>query len=223
MIFLLKFLYVLDLFSTLLVFIKIFIVIAITFALVFIGWVRQELKKQNKTAHHSPPKINSSPSFDIAKPEEQIFEKPKRFFKVAGAFLPERQAILIDLVEKNKNNLKRNWNGKSNQKIKESGERFYEFNFMEVNSRAELRHEPENENDPNAIAIYVGRKKENKIGYVPKKDIDKVNSIMKEENRNSFKFRIGGGRFKQYNEILDKVEIVNGEYNGFVFFHDGYY
>ncbi|NLJ19325.1 HIRAN domain-containing protein [Globicatella sulfidifaciens] len=152
-------------------------------------------------------------------------EKPKekRFFKVAGSFIPERQEILRELVEKNKNDYGgKQWKGMSNNEIKNSGKRCYEYSFMAVNTRAELRLDPTNEHDPNAIAVYVGRKKDQMIGYVPREEIEYINKIMEEDNRSSFKFRVGGGRYKQYNIELDKVEIKNDEYNGFVFFHDYY-
>jgi|GEM_PF-6325958 len=200
--------------------------IVFLFLLGLVVFVIATIVKQNKAIK----KQKSKSKTEIAsEPEpikaEQIKHEPppKRFFLVAGTFLPERQKILKDLVDKNKSDYTgKKWKGFSNQKIKGSSKRYYEYGFLPVFSRAVLIHEPENENDPNAIAVFVGKKKDQMIGYVPKIEIEKVNEIMKKDDRNSFKFRVGGGRYKEYDPETDQVKIVNDNYNGIIFYHDYY-
>lgn len=206
------------------------IAIAFLFLLGLVVFVIATIVKQNKAIKKKPskskPEITSEPEIEPEPIKTEPIKhepSPKRFFVVAGTFLPERQKILKDLVDKNKSDYSgKKWKGFSNKRIKGSSKRYYEYNFLPVFSRAVLIHEPENEHDPNAIAVFVGKKKDQMIGYVPKAEIKKVNEIMKKDDRNSFKFRVGGGRYKEYDPGTDQVKIINDNYNGIIFYHDYY-
>jgi hypothetical protein len=77
-------------------------------------------------------------------------------------------------------------------------ERCYEYETEWL--LAEIVPEPENEHDPNALAVYVDNVR---IGYIPKKDQKKVNSVTL---INAYA-EIYGGNFKETDEY---DEIVRG-------------
>lgn len=89
----------------------------------------------------------------------------KEIFKctVRGHFIDNRQAVLMDIFIDN---------SLGNKKIKEEGFTFVEgFPYLyrkEFKNFAYLKPEPNNQADPNAIAIYL--KDGSHIGYVPKED-----------------------------------------------------
>lgn len=78
-------------------------------------------------------------------------------------------------------------------------DRCYQFDTEWLS--AEIVPEPENEFDPNALAVYVDGVR---IGYVPRKDQAKVNSV----TPTSVDVEIYGGKFKDLDE---DDNIIKGE------------
>ena len=82
--------------------------------------------------------------------------------------------------------------------VEEVFDRCYEYDVEFY--PAQLVPEPENEYDPNAIAVYV---EGSKVGYIARKDQAKVNSIQVDK----YEAEVYGGRYKEVNE---DNEIVAG-------------
>lgn len=119
-------------------------------------------------------------------------------FKIAG--FDYRQAELEQLFETpNEDYL---LNGKAF--AEEVLDKAYEF-LTEWKS-ARIVYEPENEYDPNAIAVYVG---ETKIGYIQKKDQTRFNNLPPGE----MEVELYGGRYKEavYDDYGEFEKIEKGE------------
>lgn len=97
----------------------------------------------------------------------------KEVFKcnVRGHFISDRQAVLMDIFIDE---------SLGDKKIKEEGFTFIEgFPYLyrkEFKNLAYLKPEPDNQADPNAIAIYL--KDGSHIGYVPKEDTGVVREAL---------------------------------------------
>ena len=70
-------------------------------------------------------------------------------------------------------------------------ERIFEYDFEPKN--VELRPEPENEYDPNAVAVWVDGYQ---VGYVPRGSCSHVKKILGEYEVEDISAKIGGGRYK---------------------------
>ena len=82
--------------------------------------------------------------------------------------------------------------------VEEVGERCYEYDVEYY--PAQLVPEPENQYDPDAIAVYV---EGSRVGYIARKDQPAVNSLQAER----FEAEVYGGRFK---DLGEDGELVTG-------------
>lgn len=80
------------------------------------------------------------------------------------------------------------------------------YEFLTEWKSARIVYEPENEYDPNAIAVYVG---ETKIGYIQKKDQTRFNNLPPGE----MEVELYGGRYKEavYDDYGEFEKIEKGE------------
>lgn len=100
------------------------------------------------------------------------------------------------------------YNGYTNKEIKEEtfGDRVYQYDLEEF-SECELKLEPNNEYDPDAIAIYVH---DFKVGYVPKKSFIKkrreILNALGTDKIDNVSVQLYGGKYKYF----DDVKVVTG-------------
>jgi len=80
------------------------------------------------------------------------------------------------------------------------GERVYKYDFL--TAVPELRPEPENEYDPNAIAVYADGIQ---IGYVKKGSTAHLRNVLEKRQIISMKLNISGGDYKEvFDEGINK-------------------
>lgn len=139
------------------------------------------------------------------------------YFKVTGVSFKDRQKIIKEIVNENKDSIfYKPYYGMSNKEILEDGNDIYEINDLKVNS---IRIEPTTFNNEDAIEIYItdNNSKEFLIGYVPKNKIDEVFNFLKIYNNNNYRLEANayftGGKYKsvEYNEEQEKDIIVTKE------------
>ena len=82
----------------------------------------------------------------------------------------------------------------------------YEYDFPQLDAR--LVPEPENEHDPNAIAVYAG---DVQVGYIKKGSTGRVRNILKGRNVEALKLNIKSGNYKFYDEMEERVESDHGD------------
>lgn len=91
----------------------------------------------------------------------------------------------------------------SNKEIKEYDMDIYQYEMTEYDT-VELVDDPENPYDKNAIMVI--HKQMGLIGYIPKDDIEKVRKLYEENPHNiSVALKLFGGKYKYYDDLLDKV------------------
>lgn len=91
----------------------------------------------------------------------------------------------------------------SNKEIKEYDMDIYQYEMTEYDT-VELVDDPENPYDKNAIMVI--HKQMGLIGYIPKDDIEKVRKLYEENPHNiSVTLKLFGGKYKYYDNLLDKV------------------
>ena len=116
-------------------------------------------------------------------------------FKIAGVSF--RQDILAKLGKKNPDYLLKD------AELKKRYPTGYVYEYIYPPIVPELKAEPENEHDPNAIAVYAAG---DKIGYIKKGSTSRVRNIMKDRKVLDMKLIIKGGNRRGYFSDIDKVE-----------------
>ncbi len=121
--------------------------------------------------------------------------------KVAG--VSYRQDTIRSLGQKNDDYFL------SQNQIKEdyADERIYEYEFDP--QPVEFRYEPENEYDPNAIAIYAGGVH---IGYVKKGSTAHIRKLIEGGIIEKAVCEISGGNYKYYDSDTEELEKNQGEF-----------
>ena len=85
----------------------------------------------------------------------------------------------------------------------DENERIYQYSFEDSNG--ELIPEPDNENDPNAIAVVVGGCK---IGYIKRGACSQAKNLLSSPNFIKVRVEMGGGKYKKVYEDEDgKVKV----------------
>lgn len=83
----------------------------------------------------------------------------------------------------------------------------YEYVFQPI--VPELVPEPENEHDPNAIAVYADGVK---IGYIKKGSTSRIRNIIKSRNITGMTLQIKGGNYKYFDDISERVKTEKGDF-----------
>ncbi len=99
-------------------------------------------------------------------------------FKVAGVTFENRQKIIKQIVNENKNTIfHKPYYGMTNKEIIDNGNEIYEINNLSVNS---LRLEPTTFKNEDAIEVYISdnEEKEYMVGYVPEHKIKEVQKFL---------------------------------------------
>lgn len=170
-------------------------------------------KKDNKQENTKKADLIVQPSTnEEEKPVTQSTakkdEKPKKHFeeiKVHGcSFYPENFREL-DWVENDDYRLKKS------EMVDDYliNEKVFKEEFV-GNGVTELIDEPENPEDPKAIAVYVDKLK---IGYIPKGKTAHIRKLRKEDNIREVTVDIKGGKYKivYENEDDDTYDLVSGD------------
>lgn len=141
----------------------------------------------------------------ISKQDERAFKSvnsildelypEKTYSYVTGTKHENRQSLIrkalreeIDYYEK--------YDGLKGTELKEELLYGKVWEYPPIEAALELVHEPENEYDENAIAVYADIDETMKIGYIPKEDNEYVLSIM-EEASISVTGIVKGGKYKE--------------------------
>ena len=122
-------------------------------------------------------------------------------FRVAG--VNYRQDAILKLGKKNPDYLLKS----ADLKKKYQEKPVFEYTFPTF--VPELIAEPDNEYDPNAIAIYANGEK---VGYVKKGSTARVRNIMKDRKLIGMKLLIGGGNRRWYDYMSECVEKDTGDF-----------
>ena len=80
------------------------------------------------------------------------------------------------------------------------------FHYRYINSPVELVHEPNNKEDPNAVAILIAGKK---VGHIKREENVHVLDILKNHRVLSISSFIGGGEYKVVSKDESVVELSN--------------
>lgn len=129
-----------------------------------------------------------------------------------------RQKIIKNYVKDNHDSDsfdKNDYDYVSNKEIEEESGildiEYYQYELTEYNS-IELEREPDNPYDENAIKII--HNKMGQIGYIPRKDTEKVNQILSNKELDvSYKIILLGGRYKYFDTNSYKVRIKSKPFN----------
>lgn len=129
-----------------------------------------------------------------------------------------RQNIIKNYVKDNHDSDsfdKNDYDYVSNKEIEEESGlldiEYYQYELTEYNS-IELEREPDNPYDENAIKII--HNKMGQIGYIPRKDTEKVNQILSNKELDvSYKIILLGGRYKYFDTNSYKVRIKSKPFN----------
>lgn len=129
-----------------------------------------------------------------------------------------RQKIIKNYVKDNHDSDsfdKNDYDYVSNKEIEEESGildiEYYQYELTEYNS-IELEREPDNPYDENAIRII--HNKMGQIGYIPRKDTEKVNQILSNKELDvSYKIILLGGRYKYFDTNSYKVRIKSKPFN----------
>lgn len=150
------------------------------------------------------------------KPTHERFE-----FKVVGVTKKnedgkEIQAILKKIASSYKKSGElESYDGMTNKEIAEWGSSIGEFEGQYVHHKVELRPEPDNEYDKNAIKVYLKDAEGNDyhVGYVGKDQNLALKNILDNENITGQSAEFIGGKYKHidYDPIKDKDIVTIGE------------
>ncbi len=125
----------------------------------------------------------------------QTTSRKEETFKVAGVSF--RQSTLAKLGKKNPDYALKD------AELKKRYPTSYVYEYVYAPIVPELVAEPENEHDPNAIAIYANGEK---IGYVKKGSTSRVRNIMKDRKLIDMRLEIKGGNRRGYFSDIDSVQ-----------------
>lgn len=142
----------------------------------------QFLKKKKV---EEPPKPVSKPAAPKV-PEVPSTRKVEKF-NIAGTSFREDEIIKNFAEENDEYNLP----ARELKEIYEDGGRVYKYDFL--TAVPEIRPEPENEHDPNAIAVYSDGIQ---IGYIKSGSTAHLRKVLKDRNIISMKLNITGGDYK---------------------------
>jgi len=115
-------------------------------------------------------------------------------FKIAGVSF--RQDALAKIGKKNPDYLLKDAD------LKKRYPTGYVYEYVYQPLVPDLKAEPENEHDPNAIAVYAAG---DKIGYIKKGSTSRVRNIMKDRKVLGMKLIIKGGNRRGYFSDIDSV------------------
>ena len=116
-------------------------------------------------------------------------------FKIAGVSF--RQEALAKLGQKNPDYLLKDAD------LKKRYPTGYVYEYIYKPVVPELVPEPENEHDPNAIAVYANGEK---VGYIKKGSTSRVRNILRDRKVNAMRLQVKGGNRRGYFSDIDKVE-----------------
>ena len=159
-------------------------------------------KKDSKTAEElsntNEEKSVSIPSEDkkVVETEKQKKEKPKNeTVKVHGSSFRQDAYRQLEWADNPDYDLKKN------ELINEGliGQRIYKENYC-GDSNVELVDEPDNPEDPKAIAIFLDGVK---IGYAAKGKTAHIRKLRKEDNIRNMDIEVWGGKYKFISEYED--------------------
>jgi len=125
----------------------------------------------------------------------QSTSRKEETFKVAGVSF--RQDTLAKLGKKNPDYALKAAD------LKKKYPTGYVYEYVYKSIVPELVAEPENEHDPNAIAIYANGEK---VGYVKKGSTSRIRNIMKDRKVLDMRLDIKGGNRRGYFSDIDSVE-----------------
>lgn len=143
------------------------------------------------------------------------------YFKVAGVTFENRQKIIKQIVNENKEIMfYEPYHGMTNKEIINDGNKIYEINDLSVNS---LRLEPTTFKNEDAIEVYItdNENKEYMVGYVPKNKIKEVQEFFLMYNEHhEYQLKpeayFTGGKYKigEFNDYGEEVIKIYKNYYG---------
>ena len=97
------------------------------------------------------------------------------------------------------------------------GDTIWQYEFLTQNYTEKLYEiipEPENEYDPNAVAVYLQGKK---IGYVKKGKCSRIKNLLKSKDYRGSNLDVGGGKYKRvkYDYDTGREYVETGEYDNY--------
>lgn len=131
--------------------------------------------------------------------------------QVAGVTFENRQRLFKELIDLAKQETPKSefYDGMTNKEIEEYATEPVQEIAVSGTGEIFLVPEPENKEDPNAIAVHhvgVG-----KIGYIPRKEVDKIKEIL-DDGKSYIEWNIVGGKYKKYDDYKEKVVTENLTY-----------
>ena len=131
--------------------------------------------------------------------------------KVAGVTFENRQYLFKELIDLAKQETSKSefYDGMTNKEIEEYATEPVQEIAVSGAGEIFLVPEPDNKEYPNAIAVH--HKGVGKIGYIPRKEVDKIKEIL-EDRKSYIEWEIVGGKYKTYDESEEKVVIEEFNY-----------
>lgn len=141
----------------------------------------------------------------------QNYDMESYTIKVAGVTFENRQHLFKELIDLAKQETPKSefYDGMTNQEIEEYATEPVQEIAVSGAGEIFLVPEPDNKEDPNAIAVH--HESVGKLGYIPHKEVDKIKEIL-EDRKSYIEWEIVGGKYKVYDESEEKVVIEEFNY-----------